>query len=179
MEIESRTFTAKDGTKVTLRRLRWEDLDDLHEFINSLVEEGVDILRDQKPTRGEEAEWLGRRLASMEKGEIVDIVAEVNGKVVANSEAERRGGAMSHVGYVGVGIRAGYRGIGIGTEIMRALINESKKMGLKILVLDVFDTNNEAKRLYQKMGFRESGRIPKGIYKQGKYIDLIRMTLEL
>jgi L-amino acid N-acyltransferase YncA len=179
MEIERRTFIAKDGKEVVLRPLKWEDLDDLLDFIHSLVEEDADILRDQKPTRGEEAEWLGRRLASIERGEMIDIVAEADGKVVANSEVERRGGAMSHVGYLGIGIRAGYRGIGIGTEIMKTLINESKKMGLKVLVLDVFDSNKMAKALYQKVGFRENGKIPKGIYKKGKYIDLVRMTLEL
>jgi len=179
MAIKPRTFTAKDGRMVVLRSVKWEDLDDLLDFINSLVDEDADILRNQKPTRSEEAEWLGRRLASIEKGELIDVVAEVNGKVVANSEVKKRNGAMSHIGDLGIGIRSGYRGIGIGTEIMKTLINESKKAGLKILVLDHFDTNKAARGLYEKMGFREAGKIPKGIHKNGKYIDLVRMTLEL
>lgn len=172
-------FTAKDGRKVKLRSLRWEDLDDCIEFINSLIDEGSDIAKETKVTRDEEADWLGKRLASMEKGELVDVVAEVDGKMVANAEIGRRRGNMSHVGDFGIGIRAGYRGIGIGTELMSLLVEQSRRIGLKTLVLDVFETNSIAKGLYEKAGFKESGRIPKGVYKNGKYIDLIRMVQEL
>ena len=177
--VAPRTFVAKDERKVTLRSLKWEDLNDCIEFINSLVDEGSDIAKETEVTRDEEADWLGRRLASMEKGELVDVVAEVDGKMVANAEVGRRRGNMSHVGDIGIGIRAGYRGIGIGTELMRLLIEQSRRMGLKIVVLDVFETNKRAKGLYEKAGFKESGRIPKGIIKDGKYIDLIRMVHEL
>lgn len=179
MVIAPRTFLAKDGRKVFLRSLRWEDLDDLLEFINSLVDEGADIVRTEKATRNDEAEWLRRYLARTEKGEIINCAAEVKGKVVANSEVGKREGRMSHVGGFGIAIKQGYRGIGIGTKIMQTLIEESRRVGLKILVLEVFDTNKTAKALYSKMGFKENGRILKGVYKNGKYIDLIRMTLEL
>lgn len=50
---------------------------------------------------------------------------------------------------------------------------------MKVLILDVFDTNKVAKELYKKIGFKEAGKIPKGIRKKGKYIDLVKMALEL
>jgi L-amino acid N-acyltransferase YncA len=177
--IKPRTFTAKDGRKVVLRSVKKEDLDDLMDFINSLVEEGADIVRTEKVTRNEEAEWLEGLLARIEKGEVIDCAAEVGGKVVAHAEVGRRSGVMGHVGSLGIAIKQGYRGIGIGTQIMQTLLEESKKKGLKILVLDVFDTNKTAKHLYTKMGFKEAGKIPKAVYKNDKYIDLIRMVLEL
>jgi len=179
MTIVPRTFMAKDDRRVVLRSVKWEDLDDLIELINSLVEEGADVLRSVKVTRSEEAEWLGKRLARIDKGELIDAVAEVEGKIIANSEVEKRSDFMSHVGYLGIAIKSGYRGIGIGTQIMKTLISQSRKAGLKILVLDHFGTNKTARGLYEKMGFKEAGKIPKGIYKDGKYIDLVRMTLEL
>jgi L-amino acid N-acyltransferase YncA len=177
--IKPRKFRAKDGREVVLRSIRWEDLDDCLEFINSLVEEGADILVDKKGSREEEADWLGKRLARAVKGEIIELIAEVDGKMVANSEVERRSGLMSHVGYLGIGIKADYRGIGIGTQIIQVLKEESKKAGLKVLVLDVFATNKTAQALYRKMGFEDAGRTPKAICKNGKYIDLVRMALEL
>lgn len=170
---------AKDGRKVVLREPRWEDLDDLLDFINSLVEEGADIMRETPVTREEEADWLGKRLASIEKREIIGVVAEVDGKVVANSEVGKRRGSRSHVGILGIAVKRGYRRIGIGRELMKTLIEESRKAGLKVLVLDVLDSNTAAKRLYAKMGFKDAGRVPKGFFKKGKYIDLLRMTLEL
>jgi ribosomal protein S18 acetylase RimI-like enzyme len=179
MAIEPEVFTAMDGRKVVLRSVRWEDLDDLLGLINSLVDEGVDIVRTEKVTRNGEAEWLGGLLARIEKREIINCAAEVEGKVIANSEIGKREGPMSHVGGFGIAIKQGYRGIGIGTRIMQTLVEESKKAGLRMLVLEVFDTNEIAKHLYQKMSFKEAGRIPKGVYKNGNYVDLIRMTLEL
>lgn len=174
-----REFVAKNDKRVILRKPRWEDLNDLLDFINSLVEEGADILRETPVTREEEADWLGKRLASIEKGEIIGVVAEVDGKVVANSEVMKKGGLMSHLGVLGIAVKKDYRGMGIGKELMKTLIEESRKARLKVLVLEVFDSNTVAKDVYAKMGFKGAGRIPKGVFKQGKYIDLLRMTLEL
>ncbi|MEM1540352.1 MAG: hypothetical protein QXJ07_03090 [Candidatus Bathyarchaeia archaeon] len=53
-----REFVAKDGRRVILRTLKWEDLDDLLDFINSLVEEGANILRTEKVSRDEEIGFL-------------------------------------------------------------------------------------------------------------------------
>jgi len=179
MAIEPKVLKAKDGREVVLRSVKWEDLDDLLEMINSLVEEGADITRTKKVTRAEEAEWIGRYLARIEKKEIINCAVEVGGKVIANSEIGKREDPMSHVGGFGIAIKQGYRDIGIGTQVIQTLIEESRKAGLRILVLDVFESNDIAKHLYRKIGFKEAGRIPKGIYKNGEYIDLIRMTLEL
>ena len=166
-----REFVAKNDKRVILREPRWEDLDDLLDFINSLVEEGADIMRETPVTREEEADWLGKLLASVEKGEIIGIVAEVDGRVVANSEVGRKSGSMSHVGMLGMAVKKGYRRMEIGKELMKTLIEESRKAGLKVLVLDVFGSNTTAKSLYTKMGFKDAGRIPKGVFKKGKYTD--------
>ena len=172
-------FPAKDGREVILRTPRWEDLDDLTEFINSLVEERADICRSEKVTREEEAEWLGRKLADLENDRIFCLVAEVDGKVVANSEIGKNRGYSSHVGGVGIGIRKGYRDMGIGTEMLTTLIGQAEKMGLKMLTLGVFSSNDRAIHVYGKVGFKETGKIPKEIYKDGKYIDHIIMTKEI
>lgn len=174
-----RRFVAKDGREVVLRTPRWEDLDDLMEFINSLVEEGADIARSKRVTREEEANWLGQRLAHLENDCLFALVAEVDRKVVANSELGRKGGYSEHVGEIGIGIRDGYRDIGIGTEMLKTLVAHAKAIGLKVLILRVFSTNQRARHVYEKAGFKETGRIPKNIYKDGKYVDEIIMTREV
>ena len=172
-------FADREGREVILRTPRWEDLDDLTDFINSLVEEGADICRKEKVTREEEAEWLGRRLADLENDKVLLMVAEVDGKVVANSEIGRKEGYSSHVGGLGIGIRTGYRDVGIGTEMLRTLIAQAEGMGLKILTLGIFASNDRAMHVYDKVGFKETGRFPKEIYKDGRYIDHIIMTREI
>jgi len=174
-----REFVAKDGRKVILRTLKWEDLDDLLDFINSLVEEGANILKTEKVSRDEEIDWLSSVFKRMEKSEIFCLAAEVDGHLVANSEVIRGTGYSRHVGFIGIAIKKGFRGIGIGTEMMKALEEHARKIGLKVLTLSVFANNQHAINLYRKMGFVETGRVPKRFFKDGAYIDEIIMTKTL
>jgi len=174
-----REFVAKDGRKVVLRTLKWEDLDDLLDFINSLVEEGANIIRTEEVSREEEIEWLSRVFSRQEKGELFCLAAEVDGRLVANSEIMRGTGYSSHVGFIGIAIKKGFRGVGIGTEMMKTLEEQAKKVGLKVLALSVFANNQHAINLYKKVGFVETGRIPKRFFKNGAYIDEIIMTKTL
>jgi len=173
-------FSAKDGREVILRAPRWEDLDDLMELINSLIEEGADIEYDTKKTREEEVDWLSRAIAQLEKGNTFYMVAEVAGKVIASSSVgKRRLRCENHVGDLGLLIRSSYRDVGIGTEMMKTLIDQARIMGLKVLVLSVFATNERAIHVYKKVGFKEVGRIPRSIYRNGRYMDRVIMAKEL
>jgi L-amino acid N-acyltransferase YncA len=171
-----RSFFAKDGRKVVLRTPKWEDLDDFLELINSLVEERADILRTERVSREEEIDFLSKVLSRLEKDEMFYLVAEVDGKVVAVSEISKRGGYEKHVGVIGIAIRNGFRDLGIGTEIMKTLVEQAQKMGLKVLTLSAFATNKPAIHVYEKVGFVQTGTIPKKHFKEGKYIDEIILT---
>ena len=177
-QIYSRVSLATGETAV-LRAPNWNDLDDLIEYINGLVEEHAHITKTEKVTREAEAEWLGQRLAEIENCHTIHLVAEVAGKVVGAGEVNQLPEERSHTGYLGIGISKAHRGQGLGTAIMQALKELSKKAGMRILILDAFATNKTAINLYERIGFKEVGRIPKGIYRDGKYIDLVRMTTEL
>lgn len=179
MEKVYREFHTTDGRKVILRTPRMSDLDDFLEFINSLVDEGAEILVEKRTTREAEADWVGRLLADIEKGSVICVAGEVEGKVVANSEVRKGTGKRSHVGTLGVGIRDGYRDVGIGTEMMRVLVEESRKAGLKLLRLTVFDSNLRARHVYEKVDFRQVGKMPKAIRQGDRYVDEVSMALEL
>jgi len=172
-------FQLRDRRRLILRSPRWEDLDDFLELINSLVEEEADIIINKKVTREEEADWLARYLTDIEKGKTIGIVAEVDGKVIGNSEVTRGIGAESHVGFLGVAVTKEYRDLGIGTRVLETLIEESKKAGLELLVLDVYTSNARACHVYRKIGFRDAGTIPRMVYKRAGYFDVVRMYLEL
>jgi ribosomal protein S18 acetylase RimI-like enzyme len=174
-----KTFTAKDGRDVTLRTPKWEDLDDLMELINSLVEENVDIHRIEKVTREQEIDFMGSFLGRIEKRQIFYLLAELDGKVVANSELRIRTGRSRHVGDIGIAIKNGCRDIGIGSEMLKCLFSQAEEMGLKMLTLTVFSTNKRAIHVYEKVGFRETGRIPNDIYKNEEFVDEIIMVKEL
>jgi RimJ/RimL family protein N-acetyltransferase len=169
-------FVAMDGQEVILRTPKWEDLDDFLTLINSLIDERADILLEDPVTRDTEIDWLSRRLAAIEKGELIHIVAEVNDHVIATTDLHIRTGQRSHTGEMGIIILKNFRDIGIGTEMLKQLFTKAQVRGVKIVKLGVASSNPRAKHVYEKLGFRECGRIPSEIYKDGRYIDHIIMV---
>lgn len=174
-----RRFTAGDGREVTLRAPRWSDLDDMLEFINSLIEEGADISMDTPQTRESEIDWLAGHLSAIEKDRKIAVAAEVGGRFVGQVEVSPKGGRSMHVGVLGIAIREGYRDFGIGTEMMKEAEAQSGRLGIKMMTLEVFDTNDRARHVYGKLGYEEVGRIPTAVSKDGEYIDSIIMAKEI
>ena len=179
-----RQFKGTNGENVTLRALKWEDLDHCVVFVNDLVgekktEPKLGVMVDTKQTREEEAEWLASQLIGIESGKIVSVVADVRGRIVGNSsvtrgsyrDTERHGG-------LGIAVSKKFRDFGIGVEMMRTLVKESRRAGLKTLELEVFANNPRAIHVYEKTGFKQAGRIPKKMFRNGKFIDSIVMTRE-
>lgn len=174
-----RSFTARDGRLVRLRAPRWSDLDDMLDFINSLVEERAEIAATEKKTRDEEVDWLAGLLSDLEKGRRIAIAAEVDGRFIGLVEVTPERGASSHVGVLGISVRDGYRDVGIGTEMMREAENQARRLGIEILTLDVFASNSRARHLYEKLGYRAVGCIPRFFKRDGAYIDRIIMAKNL
>ena len=179
--------TLASGKKVTLRVLRWEDLDGLLSFINGLVEEKqVDSKStlytgfDRKVTREEEAEWLAQTLVSVEGGETINIVADIDRKVVANGDVTRGGYKDTRYhGHLGLTMIRKYRGQGIGRRMIETLVRESRRAGLRTLDAEFLAENAAARRAYEKGGFKEAGIIPHKVFRGGKYFDGLIMSREL
>jgi RimJ/RimL family protein N-acetyltransferase len=64
---------------------------------------------------------------------------------------------------------------GIGYEAMNYLENQIRSQGLKRIELGVFEYNENARRLYLKLGYAEIGRIKDFTYWDGKMWQDIRM----
>jgi RimJ/RimL family protein N-acetyltransferase len=172
-------FSVKDGQKVVLRTPRWEDLDELLGLINSLVEEKAEIVISDKLTREEEADWLADLLVRLEKDQAFFLVAEVNGRVVASSDLHVGRGTEVRAGNVGIVVKDGFRGVGIGTRMMQTIVGVGRKRGLRVLVLSVFATNERAIHVYEKVGFVKCGRVPGKHLHKGKYVDEVIMAASL
>ena len=172
-------FTAKDGREVTLRTPKWDDLDEMLDFINSLVKEDAMILANKEKTREQEIDWLAENLKKLEKGQHIAIVAEVDGKMVASCDINPMFGKMSHLGILGISVKDGYRGIGIGMDLMKEAEKHAIHMRLKTVKLEVFENNEPAIALYEKMGYKITGRIPEAVLYKGEYVDSIIMTKKL
>jgi len=67
---------------------------------------------------------------------------------------------------------------GYGTDAMRLLLQHGfHTLNLNRIGLDVYDTNLRAVRSYEKAGFVQEGRKRQAIFKDGKYIDILQMSV--
>lgn len=70
------------------------------------------------------------------------------------------------------------RSKGYGAESIRLILNYGfRTMNLHSIMLTVHADNDAGIACYKKAGFREVGRLPECIFKNGKYIDKIYMSI--
>nr|WP_275695622.1 GNAT family N-acetyltransferase [Fredinandcohnia sp. SECRCQ15] len=58
---------------------------------------------------------------------------------------------------LGIAISKAARGMGVGTKLMNAIIQQAEEDGFKALSLSVDPTNLEAVHVYKKIGFKDYG----------------------
>ncbi len=175
------------GSTCVLRVMRWDDTDKLLAFINGLADEKTkgrspEIFTgfEQKTTRSEEADWVARQMVQIENGDMVSVLAEFNKRIVANGEVTRgHYSETRHHGRLALTVIARYRGFGIGREVVKILVREARRMGLKNLEVEFLSTNQAAIHTYKKAGFKEVGRMPAKVNRNGNFLDSLILARKL
>ncbi|GEN53614.1 GNAT family N-acetyltransferase [Halobacillus faecis] len=123
-----------------------------------------------------EKAWIGR----YEEPEFF-LVAERDGELVGFLNFNL--GALSatrHQGTFGVSVKRDVRNMGIGRELVTAMIARCRRTdGLDIIRLNVSESNARAIHLYESFGFQKEGCFQDYIRKNGKSENLIHMALHL
>jgi L-amino acid N-acyltransferase YncA len=146
------TVSLRDGTPVTVRPLAAADAKGLLEFYRSLPEEDRLFLKDDvtKP------DWSRRFVAAVESGEVVSLVAERGGKVVAEATLYHPlHGWSRHVGEIRVSVAPTLRRDGLGTTLARELVKVATRTGVEKMVIEVVENQVGARKMFRKLGFRQ------------------------
>ena len=83
---------------------------------------------------------------------------------------------IRHTGYLVVGIREKYRGMGIGNALFSKIDTWAMENNITRLELTVICSNTIAKHLYEKNGFIVEGIKKKAMIIDDKYVDLFSMA---
>jgi putative acetyltransferase len=87
------------------------------------------------------------------------------------------GQARSHVGTLGIGLIPSARQRGIGEKLMKSAIDAAWATGLTRIELTVRVDNENAKRLYERLGFQVEGLQRRSFRVDGSYADSYAMAL--
>lgn len=82
---------------------------------------------------------------------------------------------LKHRGGLGMGLLPEYRGLGLGSKLLSAVLDHAKKFGLEKVELNVYTSNTSAIALYKKFGFEQEGLIKKYRKLDGEYFDCLAM----
>lgn len=79
---------------------------------------------------------------------------------------------------VGADVLVSLRGKGFGKAIYRAVLKYCfDHLNMHRIWLAVLETNLKAQGLYKQMGFKEEGRYRKAIFRNGRYVDYVLMSI--
>lgn len=103
-------------------------------------------------------------------------------KVVGRVSVYQQRYIQNHVLKLAISVLKDYRGMGIGKYLLKEAIREAKKKlkpKPKMIRLGVVPVNKVAISLYEKMGFKEIGRVPKQFRFKNKLHEEIIIIKEL
>lgn len=83
---------------------------------------------------------------------------------------------FSHVGTVGMGLDAAWRGRGLGRQMLQTVFDAAGKAGIERVELQVYASNESAVKLYRKFGFVTEGVKSRARKLDGQYDDIIMMA---
>jgi L-phenylalanine/L-methionine N-acetyltransferase len=106
------------------------------------------------------------------------LVAVIDGEVVGviglHTSSRPR---VNHKGEIGMMVRDDWQGKGVGTAMMRAVIDLADKwLNLARIELTVFKDNEPAIALYRKFGFEIEGTHRKYAFRDGEFMDAYTMA---
>ena len=126
-----------------------------------------------------ESRFLERREESPNE---LELIALADGRVVGTAGIDAIGEKykVAHRAEFGVSVLKGYWGLGIGRAMLETCIQCARDAGYAQLELQVVADNKRAVAMYQKAGFVEYGRNPKGFRSRtAGFQEIISMRLEL
>lgn len=177
-----KTFLAKNGKEILLRNGEAADGAAVLENFNRTHTETDYLLTYPDENRfdaEQESRFLARKAESPRE---IELLAVVDGKVVGTAGIDAVGTKykVAHRAEFGISVLKEYWGLGIGRAMTEACIQCARDAGYAQLELNVVADNARAVAMYQRVGFVECGRNPRGFNSRtAGYQEVISMLMEL
>jgi len=162
---------------IQLRDATVEDLPGIMDIYNDAVLNTTAIWNEIVVDLDNRKEWFKARKG---RGFPV-IVAVMDGKVTgyASYGDWRAFDGYRHTREHSIYVHKNARGLGLGKQLMQALIDHARSNDVHVLIGAIESENLASIRLHEAMGFRIAGRFSEVGTKFGRWLDLTCMELKL
>lgn len=179
MVFEKKILNLKNDRTCILRSVETRDAEAMLEYLRMVSSETLFLLRNEdEVTYTIESE---ERLLENKRNHPREImmVAEVDGTIAGNCGIVSHGDLrrVYHRCGFAIALKKAYWNLGIGSAMMEYAFSLAKEMGYEQMELEVVDGNTRAKNLYERFGFKETGKNLRALkYDDGSYRDEYKMV---
>lgn len=161
---------------IIIRGYQTEDIEEMTNIWNEVVEEGVAFPQEEFLDNITGTAFFASQsyCGVAENGEI----GEIAGMYILHPNNVGRCGHICNASYA---VSSKYRGQHIGEKLVLDSLKQAKILEFKILQFNaVVASNFHARHLYERIGFKQLGVIPKGFrLKNGKFEDICPYYIEV
>ena len=152
------------------------DLAAIREIYNEGIEDRIATVDTQPKSREDVLGWWNEHT-----DRYGILIASELGHVLGWASLNRFSHRCAHAGIadLSVYVARSRRGSGIGSLLVRDLVEHAQKSGFSKIVLHALDGNEQGKGLYRKLGFREVGVFRQHGQLDGRFVDVVAMELLL
>ncbi len=144
--------TLRDGTELTLRPLRKEDQQALHEYFLRMPPEDRMGLKDDVTDPKVIEHWI----YDLDYDVVLPVLALDDARVVADATLHfNQIGWTKHQGEIRITSDPDYRQKGLAARLIQELIEIAAYFGLEQLTAEIAPTSVEARTIFRKLGFNE------------------------
>jgi RimJ/RimL family protein N-acetyltransferase len=142
--------TLPDGSRLLLRPLSKEDKEALVDLFARASEEDLKYFRDDAADPAVVESWVD----NLDLKRVYPLVAIVDDKIVGDATLHFRERYHRHLAWVRIFLDQAYRRRGIGTLMLRSLVEIARTIGLQQLYIEVVSTQHNVIKALLDQGFQ-------------------------
>ena len=168
--------TLKDGAYILLRPMIPDDEQRLMEFYSAVSDDDLRYFRHYVKDPTLIRDWCQH----LDYSKVLPILALAKDRVVGSATLHFGEGPKRHIGEVRLFLSKDYRKRGLGTKILRVLIDLARKQGLCILMAEIVADETKVVKAFETLGFKTQANLDDYfMFPDGESRDVVLMTIPL
>lgn len=148
--------TLMDGTRVLLRPLTKDDKKNLVAFFEPIGPDDLKMMRNDVRSRDLVESWTD----NLDYKKVLPLIAVVNDRIVGDNTLHFRAGPGRHIGDLRIFLSKEFRQRGLGSTMLRSVIDIGRRCGLQQLVAEIVADQVPIIKAFRDLGFEQCANYP-------------------